>query len=67
MHTHAHIKLILCFELFVLSNRHNERLSCVAHVRYQNCMLLLNIIVCDIDIAICNMHGLFGNENHLLR
>ena len=32
----------------------------MAYIRWQNYMLLLDILLCDIDITFCNMHGLFG-------
>ena len=31
----------------------------MAHIRCQNYIPLL-ILLCDIDITFCNMHGLFG-------
>ena len=32
----------------------------MAYIRCQNYILLLIILLCDIDITFCNMHGLFG-------
>ena len=40
-------------------NNYNSR-QCMAYIRCPNYMLLLNILLCDIDITICNMHSLFG-------
>ena len=32
----------------------------MAYIRCQNYILLLIILLCDISITVCNMHGLFG-------
>ena len=39
---------------------HIIRLPIMAYNRCQNYILLLTILLCDINITFCNMHGLFG-------
>ena len=34
-------------------------LASMAYIRCQNYILLVTILLCDIDITFCNMHGLF--------
>ena len=36
-----------------------QRLCVMAYIRCQNHIILLTILLCDIDITFCNMHGLF--------
>ena len=40
-------------------NANNEYLENMAYIRCQNYILLLIILLCDIDIAFCYMHGIF--------
>ena len=53
---------LICFTQ-IKYYRHNEsyqyRPGAMAYIRCQNYILLLTILLCDIDITFCNMHGLF--------
>ena len=55
--------VLCCMQLFTVNMHPFFQFpagSTMAYIRCQNYILLLIILLCDIDITFCNMHGLFG-------